>query len=775
MDKNTGKPETEQERRGVFTGSDSRAVVMELTPERAQEHIRRCREITGAFVRRVFPDFWSRWCHMLSGHLGQANSNKEQARLAEWHDVLSSQQQAAEHRFVQILNNNFIKFSEGTLVPDRRRPGPSPAPVATPARPNLSLVTEGDLEESIAIDSIVHRADVELAESLWALNQRLALLNGGRKVDEKGNPASPWYFCEALREITAWDDLDMGVRLVGYKVFDRQVVQRMGELYDDLNSYLVANQLLTNLRYAAKGSDGGREGRSDSEDQQTGQAPHRRASDQPPDTRRRRASDRIPEVDAASPEEYQAKLLQAIRMLQTHVAKVAEPVVGGEQVPQPAYDSAQLVGVLQNMQARARERDGQGSGLQLVQPQLVSQQVLAEIAAASSAVKLRDNDRQTIDLVGMLFQYMLADDNLPDSVKALLSYLHTPFLKIAFLDQGFLDKSDHPARVLLNMLAEAGARWVSNDGRSQYDMYNRIKATVFRLLQEFEDDLGFLDQLVKDFQEYIQGVARRQTLVERRALEKVRGEETLREAKILVNTEVQNRIQGKDLPSAVLLLLLQPWSDYLSFVLLRYGQESEHWDQALFVMDELLWSIEPKVLQADKERLEKYRDKLVQAVNGAFEAICYEQTRGRKLLDSVLALQDQALKSRRVEPAPSAMRSKLEAMAAEKAGNVTAREKITPEEAELMDKLKLIEFGTWLEMKGGQRVKVSWFNRKTLNYMLVDQQGNKVSVATGLQLARQMIAGEARVIAGSAKPFFERALENIYRQLNASVEPPNKD
>jgi len=36
----------------------------------------------------------------------------------------------------------------------------------------------------------------------------------------------------------------------------------------------------------------------------------------------------------------------------------------------------------------------------------------------------------------------------------------------------------------------------------------------------------------------------------------------------------------------------------------------------------------------------------------------------------------------------------------------------------------------------------------------------------GLQLAREMIAGKARVIAGSTKPFFERALENIYQTLN---------
>ena len=53
---------------------------------------------------------------------------------------------------------------------------------------------------------------------------------------------------------------------------------------------------------------------------------------------------------------------------------------------------------------------------------------------------------------------------------------------------------------------------------------------------------------------------------------------------------------------------------------------------------------------------------------------------------------------------------------------------------------------------------------------LVDQQGRKVSLAAGLQLARDMIAGRAKIIAGSTKPFFERALENIYHTLNERAD-----
>src|SRR5690606_28174283 len=355
---------------------------------------------------------------------------------------------------------------------------------------------------------------------------------------------------------------------------------------------------------------------------------------------------------------------------------------------------------------------------------------------------------------------MLSDDNLPDSVKALLSYLHTPFLKIAFIDKDFFEQPEHPARVLLNNLAEAGARWVANDGSDQHDIYLKIKTTVFQLLKEFKNDAQIFAELLLKFGTYTGNLARRQALMERRVLEKVQGEEKLRESKLQVNAEVRKRIDGREIPSALLLLLLQPWSDYLSFILLRHGDQSENWKRALQVVDYLLWSVQPKTLQADKTRQIEHQEALMATLERGFETIGYEQGKGHKLLEAIAYLQKMALQSRQAEPAPAPMRSKLESMAAEKAGKMPqAQVPATPEEAKIVDSLKMIEYGTWFEFEGGKRLKVAWYNKKTQHYMLVDQQGRKVSLNAGLDLARAMIAGRARIIIGSTKSFFERALE----------------
>lgn len=812
MDKNAGK---NMQNLGSFGAGANKRASSSLAPMSEQiviQHLKHCRDLTRGFAYRVFPNFWRQWCKEILEHAEQAKSNKDQLALFEVQNLIAAVQQPAEQEFCQHLGNGFVKFKNktlNTLTGEERFTGDM-----------LSLVEHSDLEETIAITSITHRAEGFYAEQLWALQQRLALLNDGEKLDERSNPASPVQFCEALRKVLASLDIDAKTKIIGYKIFDQEVVGQLEGLYDEINQYLIHQNLLPNLRFVPS-SDNGSDARSAMEDQ-VADDPFdiNPLGELPPQSgvEHRRASDRLLS-GALNPSDvqYQSSLLNAIKLLQAHITHQGSihhdtagvqqslaPVAASGFVPRPAgatypaaslipanqqqsqqagaqnlrvYNSDQLVGVLDNLQTntltatqRAFEAASNATGVVSLPPQRVqevSQQMMQQIAQENENGAVEAGDMQTIDLVGMLFEYMLSDEHLPDSVKALLSYLHTPFLKIAFIDKDFFEQPEHPARVLLNSLAEAGVRWVGNDGSDQFEIFNKIKVTVFRLLEDFKNDVRLFAELLIEFNAYTHNVARRQELMERRALEKAQGEEKLREAKVQVNNAVRSRTDGREMPSAILLLLLQPWSDYLSFVLLRYGENSEAWQRAVAVIDDLLWSLEPKTLQADKVKQMEHQDSLLGALEHGFETIGYEQAKGRKLIDAVIALQRLALQSKKAEPAPAPMRSKLESMAAEKAGQTEdTSAPQTADETKIVDSLKMIEFGTWFEFEGGKRLKVAWFNQKTNHYMLVDQQGRKVSLIAGLQLAREMIAGKAHVIAGSTKPFFERALENIYQTLN---------
>lgn len=72
---------------------------------------------------------------------------------------------------------------------------------------------------------------------------------------------------------------------------------------------------------------------------------------------------------------------------------------------------------------------------------------------------LEEADEDVINLVAMLFEFMLDDSSVPDAFKALIARLQIPLLKVAVLDKSLLSCTQHPARRLLNDIASAVIGW----------------------------------------------------------------------------------------------------------------------------------------------------------------------------------------------------------------------------------------------------------------------------------------------------------------------------
>lgn len=827
-----------------------------LTDEAIVEYLKACQAILVEHAADRFVDFSKALEHHFQEHSARAKTNKELAEAQEQHELMHQSLPEIERYFLGYLGEGFIKFRRQELTVKSAEEKFS--------KEGLSLVNNEDLEESIAITSITHRAENIYAESLWALNQRLTVLNKDQPVEDRNNPAGPVQCCESLRKSLQRTALLTKNKIITYKLFEREVMTHLGAALDAINQYLSRQGVHPKLRHrpadTAKSTDAGASANAaggsvkgqleqsiDTPMEGFAEHPAARATNHPEHADAEVAANSS-RVTNHSPDHSQVSLVSAIRSLQHHLGGLAQtqPVAYlGETPSGPAqwgtthahtglmneahdnpnqpqlptdwaatgvpvqnfaaargfaaqpempagavavssgrppvvFTSQQLVEILQSLQTQALTAQplqvGTADSLSPQQVgdvnQLLVQQLLQEEGDENA---LDPEDMHTIDLVGMLFEYMLSDDNLPDSVKALLSYLHTPYLKVAFLDKDFFGQADHPARLLLNNMAEAGVKWVSNDGSSQYEIYDKIKAIVARVLEDFTNDVRLFAELLLEFSGYTKKIARRQELMERRAMEKVQGEEKLREVKIRVNEEVCSRTDGRELPSAVLLLLLQPWSDFLAFTLLRYGEDSDSWINATQVIDDVLWSIEPHKHSKDHEQQPERYDALLNSLESGFETIGYDLVKGKKLLEALYSLQKMAQQSKPVVPAPEELRSKLEAQAALKVNpSGVAEEPPTETEQEIVDYLRKIEFGTWFEFKGGKRLKVAWYNAKTLQYMLVDQMGKKVAMKSGRELARDILAQRTTVVSGSAKPLFDRALENIFNTLSAKAEeqPP---
>ena len=81
--------------------------------------------------------------------------------------------------------------------------------------------------------------------------------------------------------------------------------------------------------------------------------------------------------------------------------------------------------------------------------------ILRDLKTNNAFGEMSQHQDNTIDIVAMLFDYILDDKNIPDRMKVIIGRLQIPILKVVLIDKTFFSKKRHPARSLLDTLSRA--------------------------------------------------------------------------------------------------------------------------------------------------------------------------------------------------------------------------------------------------------------------------------------------------------------------------------
>src|SRR5207342_3710824 len=128
--------------------------------------------------------------------------------------------------------------------------------------------------------------------------------------------------------------------------------------------------------------------------------------------------------------------------------------------------------------------------------------VLRDLKDSPLGAKANQLESMTIEMVAMLFDFIFETKDLPDGIKALLARLQIPVLKAAMLDGAFFAKKNHPSRLLVNALADAGRGWSPAMGTDD-PLYSHIDAIVHRILDGFTDDLEIFDEAREKLEKFL--------------------------------------------------------------------------------------------------------------------------------------------------------------------------------------------------------------------------------------------------------------------------------
>lgn len=727
----------------------------------------------------------------------KAENNTIQTQYFDGMREVRKKRPLVERLFQEQLGKAFNDFAAGKLQPVKLEPAPSSS-----GGGDLSLVDDSELEESLAVASTVAKAENRLARPLFAVNQRLAVILGGAKVEDANNPIAPAPLCQAFRNAMREMDLNLQTKLIIYKLFDRYVMAGLDALYEEINTLLIQAGVLPQIRHTVPGAGHGYRpppaagvvapsaGTSVGPVVDAGYGVYPSAYDSATAqlqselyntvrallAQRRAAVGERPEYPAAAaptmPVVAATELLSALTLLQNQALMAQSQAHTAVDAAQTVADAAQAV---QQIKEALLEQAGKFHG--------------AERARVTGA------DEDTIDLVGMLFEFILQDRNLPAQMQALLGRLQIPFLKVAILDKHLFAQKTHPARQLLDLLAEAAMGW-SEESDRDHRLYDKVKQTVESLLKDFDNDLTVFERAREDFAKFLEANKKRAELAEQRAAEATRGREKLHAARRTAAREILKRVENRQLPDIIYNVLTRPWANYLVLTLLRQGEQSDEWRQALKFADEFVWSAEAKQTDADRTRLKGLLPALEKSLRHGLATVAYHENDVKQLMLELNAfyrglLQGEAPTLAAEAPAASKAAEseppfEIVGRAAPAAASESPIEEITLREAEespetsydaddeCLRQAKEMKVGTWVEFTDPttgrkERAKLSWISPISSKYLFVNRKGLKVSDKTVFALAAEIRRGHAVIL--EEVPLFDRALDAIVERLKAAHAP----
>lgn len=608
----------------------------------------------------------------------------------------------------------------------------------------LTLIKEDDLDQKLASNNVIAKISQIYHEDLYLLNQRYADLAKVDELNDNTNPIGPDAIVNAFALSLKILKCENNIKLMIIKLFEKNMVESLGPAYRIVNKYMKKNGILPDLKFEVK---------------QKSKSPH----------------------VINNSINYLAHALSEEDENYKTIANILDH--DREQEPQNSYSAenivqfSQLTDALDQIKAELLTDQELASKDSISPLELKDELIrkLKSLKAMSANQHINAADENTIDLIGELFQFLVDDRNLPETIQLVLSKLQLPYLQIALKDKTFFSDKRNNARQLLNIMAECSIGWSTEiDDKSVF--LNKVKEIVGFILKNHEKNINY-EKLIERFIEFDQKLKKRSQILERRTSAKLSGRERLSLAKNNTAALLKTHLKGQKVPALVREILLKPWANVL-------------------ILSELRETDAPGLL----EKNQAFVAKLVSAANPnsevkrpkqVIEEICEEMIEGLKLVaydakelrDKSTEMQDCLEKINGLRKADQSVEfinpRDILKLSKEFNQDSSVGELIKKPDLSLQQPkgLKLVEdkfnqasldikLGHWIEIntkKKPQQVKLSWISPISGKLLFVNAKGAKVIDLYPIELAQKLRKKEFKIL--NKIPLLDRAMSNIAQKM----------
>ncbi|MGI9324719.1 MAG: DUF1631 domain-containing protein [Pseudomonadales bacterium] len=692
---------------------------------------------------------------------------------------------------------------------------------------NLSLVANDELEITVAVAGIVSKVTSTHSLVIMQLTKRLDHICKLQSVTDRANPLGPQKLSMAFVQAAQCLDLDIKVMIILLKLFERMVMERLDDLYLQANELMIEAGVMPDLQRnmrqkAAKRAAPAAQANADAP------VPGGVLSAAMNDSGATPVHPGTGVASATAPSfGVLQQLLAGAGMGTGTGAGMATGGAGGGSATgagyvgtpgaNSGYGSGGVVdgpgasggfGPAMGGAAGTSSAAGIGGGIAISTPQLVNLLSNLQSEADIDAIDpgepaplldlrnmvftqakqelgeddkhIEQNDDDVINIVGMLFDYILNDRNLAIPMKALISRLQIPFVKLAILDKSFFDKTSHPARQLLNELSSAGIGWSSASELKRDARYNKIESIVLRVLNGFTDDVEIFEPLVEDLRDFLNQEEKRHVQIEERVQQAETGKAKTQAAKQEVQQLINRKASGLRLPAQIGRFISDSFAKALVITGVKHGESSGEWHMNIQTLDELLWCCQPLSSKEDVKKRNAQLPGLLKRLRGIVNSIQEDDSAAEELVFNLeCELNDAAARDMAYldseDPVPAEVPENYAQVAEVHLVEVAEQDEQFAQAApQFLEKLHELKEGGWVELRGAEqapvRCKLSTIVQPGDRYVFVNRRGMKVADYGRMELARRLEDSELTLLDESE--VFDRALQAVVGNLRQMQTQP---
>ena len=647
----------------------------------------------------------------------------------------------------------------------------------------------------MAIEQVASAVQRRFKQVLESMGRGFARLAGIPDLDAAHSPLSPERMAYAFRCALSGFAAPTEIKLVMFKLYERQLLQALETIYPD------ALRLLVETGYAS------------------GQIPRTQPMPMPQPAKLGSvghaifdSKNNVPQREQSWPQsvflvrdggQYNGpplnypigetdegmltslhELLQAWRKIQRGDAAATQSQPEAPPTT-PPLSAGEMMSVLSLFQAELP--DGVKFALES-NVQSLAQQLKRELITGAAALGISGADahlgaaeEDAIDVVGMMFEVFLDERDILSGTREMIARLLVPYVKVALLDRRLFMHKAHPARRLLNAIAEA-CEGNHGEGPHEREMLQRVDKSVDRLVSEFNEDLAIFELLEQELRSFIDQYRHRAELTERRVAEAQRGKERLEEARQRAERLLDSKL-GQDRLIAPLVQedLRRYWVHHYSVIYLREGEHSDGVTDALRTLDRMLGLADiafhtgglTTVAETDSLQPGLIAMLASSGLSGESAAEC-ARVMAQHLLqpcaNEPVALPETVVPA---SPQPEIVSAISSLPEIEKVPASRVEMRVVGGSATLdfepadVERVRQLVVGTWVEFFDDharvQPAKLSWISPISSRMLFVNRRGARVHVASLEELAAMMKTGALRLrVADTA---FDHAMHQVLGKL----------